>query len=69
MKKLFLIVPLFLILTGCQSATPKGKCIGAFDTEVPGLTYRVSKRNAILMFFFPPISIIYTVLIEIKCPV
>lgn len=68
MKKLLL---LSLLLAGCTTQTPYGKCIGALDKEDPKLTYAISGWNAFLGVIFSETIIVPAVVIlyEIKCPV
>ena len=47
--KLITLVTLFLLLCGCDSATPYGKCIGFGDgTRNSKLVYKVSVKNAVV---------------------
>lgn len=57
-------------LTGCQSETDLGSCIGAFDRPDPRFEYRVSKRNVILGFIFIETIIVPAVVLftETHCP-
>ena len=60
-----------LLLTGCQSKTDLGECIGAFDDGEPGLQYKLSIRNTVLGAIFVetvfvPVIVVAT---EARCPV
>lgn len=64
------IVALSLVLAGCTSSTPYGKCVGANDKEDPKLEYKYSGWNIAMGIIFvemiaPPIIV---VLDELKCP-
>lgn len=57
-------------LSGCESETKYGKCIGLDGDESPGLHYHPSTRNIIIgVLFFelivPPIAVVVE---EFQCP-
>ena len=65
-----LIVAVALLAAGCQSSTPHGECIGAFDDPDPALVYKTSTRNVVLGVIFVETLIVPAVVIatETKCP-
>jgi PBP1b-binding outer membrane lipoprotein LpoB len=71
MKKLITALLLALLLSGCESSTDLGACIGINDSENPKLVYKYSVQNIVVgallvETIFVPIIV---VLNEIKCPV
>jgi hypothetical protein len=70
MRKLFTVLVIGLLLSGCTSSTRYGSCIGVFDDRDPKLTYSTSGWNvgiAILFFglIIPPAVVIAN---ETLCP-
>jgi len=72
----FLLLPLLLLLTACESSRHvdgygDAECIGVDDMKDPKLTYEVSTRNVIVGLIFVETIIvpIVTVLDQFYCPV
>lgn len=60
--KTTMIILLLLALTGCQSSTQYGPCIGLGEDRNPALEYKLSARNLVVALIFieliaPPIIV------------
>lgn len=71
MRQVIVAILCILALTGCESSTPSGKCVGLWDAQLPGLTYQVSKLNAVVALVFSETIWVPGVVLgwEFYCPV
>jgi hypothetical protein len=73
-KQIIFIVAVFiaiLLLSGCQTRTDYGRCIGLGEKQNPKLVYRASARNIVVGIVFieliiPPVVVATE---EIYCPI
>lgn len=61
MNKIFIFV-ILLILTGCESSTALGPCVGIFGEQDKSLVYKTSVRNLVIAVFAVELN-------EFSCPV
>jgi hypothetical protein len=66
-----ILMMMMLVLTGCQSRTDYGECIGIADTQNPNLVYKVSTRNAVCGIIFIETLVVPIVVLndQFYCPV
>lgn len=65
-----ILAAVLIFSAACESETPAGECIGAFDDQDPTLNYRASGRNIVLAVIFSETIIIPILVVasEVKCP-
>lgn len=70
MKKLLLCL-LLVTMTGCESKTEYGQCVGVLDDKDPTKTYKASALNITLGVVFSETVIVPTVVLltELQCPI
>lgn len=71
MNKLYLILFLGLILTGCADKTEYGKCIGVTEDKKPDLIYKPSVQNIVVGIILSETIIVPVVVVldQFQCPV
>lgn len=71
MNKILLVLAVMLLLSGCESSTKYGSCVGITEDQNPGLHYKVSKENLILAIIFSETIVVPIVVLadEFYCPV
>lgn len=70
MKKIVLCL-LLASLTGCESQTRYGQCVGVLDDKDPTKVYKASVLNIVLGIIFVETVVVPAVVLltELQCPV
>jgi hypothetical protein len=69
--KSYLLLLAMLLVSGCTSSTPHGKCIGLNGDKDPSKIYEYSARNIIVgLVFIETIFVpVIVTLNELQCPI
>lgn len=64
------VVAGLVLLAGCESERPLGKCIGLNDTPRPELRYEYSTTNIVMAFIFSETVVVPVIVVfnELECP-
>jgi len=62
---------LVVVLSGCESRTYFGPCVGVGEDKNPALKYKLSARNTVMALVFAPSVVVPIVVLvnETFCPV
>ena len=71
MNKLFLIILIATLLSGCTERTQYGSCIGIADDRDPKLVYKIDILNTVLSVIFVETIFVPVIVLsnETFCPV
>ena len=69
--RLQIVTVLLLLLSGCTTSTPHGKCVGINGTKNPVMRYEYDTTNVVVAVIFAETIVVPIIVLmdELQCPI